>query len=341
MHASILKQKSHILTVFVFLLIILSVGSTGCSRQESGKYTGPVERITLAAYAGSYGFIPFVAQEKGFFKENGLEVTVNEYDFGLKAADALIGGKADIATAADFVLVSYSFEHPDLRTIGSIARSLTDEIIARRDRGIEKPLDLKGRKIGVSPNTKAEYFLARFLMFNGIDYKAIKAVHLPPSQIVEAISKGEIDAVSVWEPFVNEIKKRLGSNAISWPAQSDQAFYYLLLSRDGWIKKHSAAVERFLKAMIQAEEFMKQNPGEAQKLIAKRFNYESSFVQSIWQKNDFRVELPQELLSIMEDGAEWRIKNRLTKAKEVPNYLDFIYADGLRTVKPEAMKIIR
>jgi len=86
---------------------------------------------------------------------------------------------------------------------------------------------------------------------------------------------------------------------------------------------------------------MKQNPVEAQRLIVKRFNYETSFVQSIWQRNNFEVELPQELLSIMEDGAEWRIKNRLTKAKKVPNYLDFIYADGLRTVKPEAMKIIQ
>jgi len=241
-------MNTYKLTISVLCITALLIA--GCSRKESGKYTGPVERITLAAYAGSYGFIPFVAQDKGFYKENGLEVTLIEYDFGLKAADALIESKADIATAADFVLVSYGFDHTDLRTIGSIARSLTDEIVARRDRGIDRPLDLKGKRIGVSPKTKAEYFLARFLMFNGIDYKDINAVHLPPSRIVEAISKGEIDAVSVWEPFAGEIKKRLGSNTISWPAQSDQAFYYLLLCRDGWIKTHPAAVERFLRAMI-------------------------------------------------------------------------------------------
>lgn len=268
-------------------------------------------------------------------------MTISEYDFGLKAADALVEGKADIATSADFVLVSHGFDHPDLRTIGSIARSLTDEIVARKDRGIEKPLDLKGKKIGVSPRTKAEYFLARFLMLHGIACKDIKAVHLPPSRIVEAISTRELDAVSVWEPFVDEIKKRLGPNAISWPAQSDQAFYYLLLCRDGWIKKHPAAIERFLRAMLQAEEFMKRKPAEAQKLVAGRFNYQPSFVQAIWQRNEFQVELPQELLSIMVDGAEWRIKNGLTKAKQVPDYLNFIYSDGLKAVKPEAMKIIQ
>lgn len=337
-----MKKRVIGITVLLLLGIVTSSGVLWLKKAKTPPtYSGPVEKITLAAYAGSYGFIPFVAEGKGFFKENGLDVTINEYDFGLKALDALIEGKADIATAADFVLVSYGFEHADLRTIGSIARSLTDEIIARRDHGIEKSVDLKGRKIGVAPKTKAEYFLARFLIFNGIDYNDIKVVHLSPSRIVEAISAGEIDAASVWEPFVSEIKKQLGSNTISWPAQSDQAFYYLLIGRDGWIKKYPAAVERFLRAMIQAEEFMKKNPEEAQKLIVKRLNYELSFVQSIWQRNDFMVELPQELLSIMEDGAEWRIKNRLTKAKEVPNYLDFIYTDGLKTVKPEAMKVIQ
>jgi hypothetical protein len=43
----------------------------------------------------------------------------------------------------------------------------------------------------------------------------------------------------------------------------------------------------------------------------------------------------------MEDEARWMIKNKLTKEKNVPNFLDYIYEDALKAVKPEAVNIIR
>lgn len=305
------------------------------------KPSGPPEKITLAAYAGSYGFLPFIAQERGFFKDNGLDCTIREYDYGLKAADALIDGKADIATAADFVLTSYGFDHDDLRTIGSIARSRTDEIVFRADHGIADPKDLKGRKVGVTPKTKGEFFLARFLILNGMDSRDVVIVQLEPARIVAALAQGTIDAASIWEPFVSDILRRLGTKARSWPAQSELSFYYLLLGKEKWLKEHPEAVKRFLTSLVQAEEFTRENPLAAQQLISRRFNYDPSFVQALWQKNNFTVELPHQVLLLMEEGARWRIQNHLTDKTEVPNCLEFIYTDGLKMVKPGAVRIIK
>jgi NitT/TauT family transport system substrate-binding protein len=47
------------------------------------------------------------------------------------------------------------------------------------------------------------------------------------------------------------------------------------------------------------------------------------------------------MLIAFEDQARWRIKNKLTEATEVPNYLDYIYTDALEKVKPGAIGIIR
>lgn len=54
----------------------------------------------------------------------------------------------------------------------------------------------------------------------------------------------------------------------------------------------------------------------------------------------FIVLLPQALLPVFEDQARWRMENKLNIAKEVPNYLDYIYLEALEKVKPEAVGII-
>ncbi len=57
-------------------------------------------------------------------------------------------------------------------------------------------------------------------------------------------------------------------------------------------------------------------------------------------KNNFILSLSQVLIIAMEDEARWAIKNNLTDATEVPNYLDYIYFDALEAVKPDAVNII-
>lgn len=82
------------------LVLLIAIVSASC-RQRPAPPPGPAEKITLAAYAGSYGFLPFIAQEQGYFAANGLEVRIDEYAYGLKAMEAMLAGKADLATAAD------------------------------------------------------------------------------------------------------------------------------------------------------------------------------------------------------------------------------------------------
>jgi len=327
--------------VIVVVVVILGLGFYWFSQKQPQKYTGPVEKITLATYAGGYGFIPYIAQEKGYFAENRLEVTVNDYEIGLKATEALISDKADVATGAEFVFVTMSFDRSDLRILSSIATSEVNEVIAREDRGIRTPGDLKGKRIGFTPKTKAEFFLGRWLVYNGVKFSDIKPVHIPSPKLKEALISGEVDAVAAWEPFVRGIKEQMGGKIISWPTQSGQEFYYLLISKEKWLKDHPQAARRLVKSLIQAEDFIRNSPTAAQKIIEKRFGYEPSFAQYLWGKNKFIVDLSQALLLTMEDGARWRIKNGLTDKKTVPNYLNYIYFDALEAVKPEAVTVIR
>lgn len=318
--------------------LVLALGVSACG-QDGG--TGSVEEVTLAAYAGDSSALVYVAQEQGFFAHNGLNVTFKEYEAGKLAGDAVIAGEADIATSADFVFVSNSLESDDLRVLGTVAEADVIELVARKDRGISTPADLEGKRIGVTQKSAGEFYLGTFLIFNGLSIADVEVVDLNPADIVEAISRGEIDAGLTWNPNAYNMKQSLGDNAVSWPGQSGQAFHFVLLARDEFVSERSGAVERFLSALIQAEEFVQAHNEEAKEFVRQTFDYDAAYLDSVWANHAFVVHLPQALLVKFEDQARWRIENDLTHATDVPNYLDFLYLDGLEAVNPEAVTIIR
>ena len=314
-------------------------GLFGLRRGEPEKYTGPVEEITVAAAEYLTGALVYVAEDQGFFEENGLEVTLKGYGSGKACADALIDGEADISTSAGFVFVSNSFEYTNLRIFGTIATKQVKELVARKDSGITVINDLVGKKIGVTKKSGAEFLLGVFLTFNGISQEDVELVDLRPPEMMGAISNGDVDAVFVWDPYLYHIKKDLGENAISWHGGED--FYFVLLTKEDWLDKNPAAAERFMKSMLEAEDYIKNNSEEAKEFAKDRFDYESDYMDYSWPKQEYAVTLPQAMLILLEDQARWRIEQGLTDTTEVPNYLGFIYLDALEEIKPEAVTIIR
>ena len=338
-----LRNSKVSMATIVSILLIIIVGICtlpACVGSESREYSGPVEQLTLAAYAGDTGALVYVAQEKGYFTANGLDVIVKDYEAGKLAADALIAGEADICTSADFVLVSNSFEHDNLRVLGTVALANMVELVARKDTGINQPADLKGKRVGVTRKSAGQFFLGTFLMFNGLSVQDVEIVDLTPSEIVDAVVNGDIDAGFTWEPNIFEVKSRLGANTISWPGQSGQDFYFILITKEKFIQENPQTIERFLRALIQAQDFITENEVEAKEFVARRFGYEPSYVDYSWERHQFAVTLPQALVLVMEDQARWRIENRLTEATKIPNYLNNVYWDTLERIKSEAVTLI-
>lgn len=313
------------------------------SQRKPGKpkrYAGPVAQMRLATCEENSALIQ-IAEEKGYFSDSGVDATVKDYQAGKIAADAFLAGEADICASSDFVFVSNSFHRPDLRVLGLINSIKNLELIARRDRGIAQPSDLKGKRIGVTRKSVGEFFLGTFLTVSRLSITDIEIIDLKPRDMAGAISMGEVDAVLTWEPNTFDIKDALKDEAISWPGQSGQPFYFMLISTEAFVKENADALVRLFEALTRAEEFVTQNDDQAKAIIAAKFGYTASYVDTIWPNHRFVLQFPQDLLILMEDEARWRIENKLTDRTEVPNYLDYIYTDAFDAVRPGAVTIVR
>ena len=185
--------KAQKISIGIAIVILIGIPVGGCS-QPTGKYTGPLDKLTLAAYAGDTGALVYITEDQGFYVRNGLDVIIKDYEAGKLAADALLAGEADICTSADIVLVSNSFEHDDLRILATVALGETVELVTRKDSGINQPSDLEGKTIGVTKKSTGEFFLGTFLIFHGLSLQDIEIVDLTPSEIVEAVVNGDTDA---------------------------------------------------------------------------------------------------------------------------------------------------
>lgn len=326
-------------SVYIIIVIVLTTisGSTSCSSEPVKP-----EPLVVANVPTELNALFYIAEAQNFFTPNGLQVTFKEnYDSGASAAAGMLNGEADIALAAEFPIVRQVFNKKDITSFGTIAKYENTFISWRADAGIKTIQDLKGKKIGVTRTTISEFYLGRTLDLNGMNIQQVTLVDIKAPDMEKAITNSEVDAVATWEPWVQQINQHLGKEVITTQLQSGQYAYWNLVSTSEWIKNHPETIKRLIKALAQAETYVSSHKNEAKAIVRERMNFDDVYMEILWQRYQFALSLEQSIIPAMEDEARWMIRNGLTTEKTVPNFTDYIYEDGLKAVKPEAVNIIR
>jgi NitT/TauT family transport system substrate-binding protein len=333
------KMTMHRHSWAALLSLVVVLAALGCQPKGEQELQGAPLKVSLALVPNSYSGLIAIADAKGFFKECGLEVTVKDYPSGLAAVEALIRGEVQLATGADMVMATKIFDDPSLRVVASIGSSGANEIVARKDRNIREPSDLKGKKVGFSRGTSSEYYLDSFLLANTIPSHEVSPVNIPPAKITEAIVSGEVDAISSWDVNVYSARKRLGENGVSWAAQNYLDWYWLLIAKEE-LTLSPEPIKRFLRALLMAESFLLANDNEAKNILIEKWSYDPAFIDEIWEKTRLNVTLNQSMITCLENFARWKMRKE-GRLEEVPNYLNHIYTGAMDEIEPRAVTIFR
>ena len=144
-----------------------------------------------------------------------------------------------------------------------------------------------------------------------------------------------------WTPFLFEIEKQQGSNLIKWPETSVPDWYFLAVSTTDAIARKRDALVRLLDGLNRAEALINGSPAKAKATVAGQTTLPVSYISTKWKTSIFRLALPQELVTAMEQEARWEIDNGLTQTTAVPDYLDYMDASILMAVDPAAVDIYR
>jgi NitT/TauT family transport system substrate-binding protein len=323
----------------LFSLMVTALLCSGCTRQDATT-SGPPAKMTIGIYKGELTSVVFAAEQLGYLKKMGLDVELRDFESGAAAMAALNEGRVDLATAADFVIASNIGTHPDLRIIATINSSNSIFVVARRDSGIHKPADLKGKRIAVTFTTPGEYYLGKQLNFSRLKPDDVTMVNMAPTAAEKEIVAGSVDAAVYWNPVAQRMKESLGANGVSWPAHAESPFQMLLISRDSFIKKDAPAMERLMKALLMAEKAIEADPAAVQLSIAQRIGMPGSYLAEVWGDNRFKVTLERSLMLTLEEQSRWLSRSQGVANRKPPNYLDYIYFDALESARPGSVTII-
>jgi NitT/TauT family transport system substrate-binding protein len=324
-----------------FTAAALVLGYLG-SRFLSSPPAPNLEKLSIALPSVPHAALLHIAAAKGYFAEEGLEVTVVPTIHGKAAIDLMVQGKADLGTASEVVFVLAAMKGGALGIAANMFSSSNDlAVIARRDRGISAPRDLAGKKIGVSLGTAGEYFLWALLIRHKLPPGSVTLVDMPPGQFAQELTKGTLDAVATWQPNVLNAQLALDDNAVTFHEPLAYTETFNVIGRSDFLKGHSKAIEKLVRAILKAEQFNRAQPEEALNLVAQLLKIDVESMRPIWKVLSFRVDLAQSQLITLEDVARWALARGYAEKGSVPNFLPHLYLDALLAVQPERVTVVR
>jgi ABC-type nitrate/sulfonate/bicarbonate transport system substrate-binding protein len=143
-------NKKIIFPIMTALMVLLGTALVFWFR---APFSGKIESMTIGTPLNEASALIFIAEDRHFFAGNGLKVLPRDFDFGSLALNSLLKGGVNLAVATEFPLVMKAFGKEKIRTIGSIGKFKFVYLIGRRDRGIEKISDLKGKRVATARTT--------------------------------------------------------------------------------------------------------------------------------------------------------------------------------------------
>ena len=143
-----------------------------------------------------------------FAKATGVEIDFRRFNSGAEIFAAIASGDVQVGYVGSSPFAAATSRGLDVKAFYLASISGTDEaLVVRNGSGIEKPSDLKGKRLAAAPVSTDHYQLLSVLKQEGIAEKDAQVFAIPQPEIVAGWNRGDIDAAFVWDPALTEIKK--------------------------------------------------------------------------------------------------------------------------------------
>lgn len=309
----------------------LAFGAAGCGGETKTEDTAALEdfNIVLDWYPNAIHSFLYVAQEKGYFAEEGLNLVIN---FPANTNDGIsmpAAGKADIGIyyLQDAIQTAVEEDVP-IVSVGAVTQSSLNVVISLAESGIQGAEDLAGKKIGYSGTTLSEAQIASMLKNVGLTADDCEFVDVG-FDLLTATTTGQVDATigNMVNHEVPQLEEEGFDINYFYPTDYGvpQSYELVFLAGQDEVDNNPEKIQKFLRACRKGFDFMKENPEEALQILLANQNTENFPLSETVETKSMKMLLPvmetenarflSQDTSVWQKNADWMYENGILKEK--------------------------
>jgi aliphatic sulfonates family ABC transporter substrate-binding protein len=231
---------------------------------------GDDEMELTLTYSNKIDYEPLIiAQEKGFFRDEGLKVEALVVSGGIQSAEALATGSADMGAMGDAPAVTLMSKNMGAKMVARYGDGEGQHrLVGWTD--ISSVSDLQGKKVGVQFGSSSQGALLRLLEANGMSDDDVTQVPLSPADMPNAVKTHQVDAIIGSEPWPNNVENANGADVHEIANSSGLGSTYplVLMVTQKLASEKPEAITAALRAMDRAIEYMESDHDDAIALCA-------------------------------------------------------------------------
>jgi NitT/TauT family transport system substrate-binding protein len=221
------------------------------------------------AHSTWVGYGPFyIARDKGYFKEEGIDVKLIIMENTSLKMGALMAGKIDaVASTADEFPI-YMKPGKLLHYILAVDNSKGgDGIVSNKD--IKSVADLKGKKVACEEGSVSQFFLNALLREIGLTQQDVNMINMTATDAGVAFVAKRVDAAVTWEPHLSKGASKEHGHVLIDSSKRPGLIVDVVAVRADSMKNREAELKAFVRAWERALKFLDENPNDAHKIMAK------------------------------------------------------------------------
>jgi ABC-type nitrate/sulfonate/bicarbonate transport system substrate-binding protein len=290
-----------------------------------------------------------VADQLGYFKEQGLKVNIRWYIAGTDLPSMWGAGNIHLGTATATMVVPIAAAGQPIYNVApqSDIGGVQQVVLGKRAQEIVKsPKDFEKLKVGMPKGASVTMAIQGMAKAHGVDFDKIQFVNLAPPDAITALAKGDIDAMAAWAPWTFRAVKETGGKVYftgnrSYVSGKEEQVDWLrvhagVVASGKMLKDNPNTMKAVLRAVQKATDTVNKDREAAVKIVAREMKIEEGLARQIMQHNVYTMEMNETIYRGMGDFVDFLHSLNRIPQKFSPETV--FYTKLLKDVNPALVK---
>jgi ABC-type nitrate/sulfonate/bicarbonate transport system substrate-binding protein len=320
------KKVSLISFFMVFILLFAACSGTKDQAQEEGSMSLEPVTVVLDWFPNTNHTGLYVALEKGFFADEGLDVEIIQPGEGNTSEQLVASGQVQFGVSYQEAVTQARAQDVPVVSIAAVIQHNTSAFASLKEDGIETVKDFEGKRYGGWGSPVEEAVLRAVMEKAGADYALVENVTLGTADFFQSVGR-TVDFAWIYYGWDGVEAERRGMelNLIMLKDLDPALDYYtpVLITSEQMIEEQEEIVRRFVSAVAQGYEFAIDKPDEAAEILiahAPELNEELVLESQRWLSDQYQADAPQwgvQKGEVWERYAQWMLERDL-----IPKMID-------------------